>query len=190
MFIVQADNDLRRFLAARSLLTPQVLLSWRFLTIPENCWRFLTIPDNCWQLLTIPYNSWQLLQLDHLHRRTIRTRAQASNKLPRKNIFSDEGGNISMHCVDDDHLVMRRSGMMMMTIIFSRQRGGVWWWWQLFRIYGSVEALEGDDSETRRNRRFRIESEEFDFVKFICYRVFFLTGTPPKSSKYKKVNLG
>ena len=23
-----------------------------------------------------------------------------------------------------------------------------------------------------------------------CYRVFFLTGTPPKSSKYKKVNLG
>ena len=24
----------------------------------------------------------------------------------------------------------------------------------------------------------------------VYYRVFFLTGTPPKSSKYKKVNLG
>ena len=28
------------------------------------------------------------------------------------------------------------------------------------------------------------------FLSFSFYRVFFLTGTPPKSSKYKKVNLG
>ena len=27
-------------------------------------------------------------------------------------------------------------------------------------------------------------------IIIIIYRVFFLTGTPPKSSKYKKVNLG
>ena len=121
---VQADNDLRRFLAARSLLTPQVLLSWWFLTIPENCWRFLTIPDNCWQLLTIPYNCWQLLQHDHLHRRTIRTRAQASNKLPRKNIFSDEGGNIVQHCN-----------------IATLQHSTLCWWWSL------GDQKEQDDDE-------------------------------------------
>ena len=30
----------------------------------------------------------------------------------------------------------------------------------------------------------------YRFEIILLYRVFFLTGTPPKNSKYRKVNLG
>ena len=37
---------------------------------------------------------------------------------------------------------------------------------------------------------FEDQDQDQEVINETTYRVFFLTGTPPKSSKYRKVNLG
>ena len=43
-----------------------------------------------------------------------------------------------------------------------------------------------EDEEEEPGQGQDLGEQHYEYV----YRVFFLTGTPPKSSKYKKVNLG